>query len=383
MKLRFLLFSIFPLCSFAQLGIGTSTPHASAMLEISSTNKGFLFPRITLTGTDDATTIPSPVTGLMVYNQATAGSGATTVSPGVYYFDGTKWQRVINQAPDATVEFTSSTDDPNEPTTTFTGTAASTNVIYVSSTNASQWTYNGTAYVTYTPPASTAWYAQSLDTDAGASKTSGIYRTGSIGIGTSVMTPSTKVDIRASTAGTGFRLVDGTEGANKILQSDASGNTSWTTPTAVPATVLGVLGVGPQNSGPNSYTGAYITLPPGKWSVQISMLVFTGSFDGVTHSPGNYWIRTGFSSNTSSNTVNNDFYLDAIGPTLVSGYIYGGSRLNMIKGTIIINNTSGANKTYYYFTYASEIYDGGATPSYINLGRDQVGENSIIAYPMN
>ena len=386
MKLRFLIFLILPLCSFAQLGIGTSNPHASAMLEISSTDKGFLFPRVSLQGTDDATkstpTIPSPATGLMVYNQVIAGTGATAVSPGVYYFDGNRWQRVLNQQPDVTVEF--NTADPNTGSPTFTpNTPASRDVLYISSVDASQWTYNGTAYVTYTPPASTAWSTQSSSTDAGSSKTNGIYRTGSVGIGTGVMAPSTKMDVRASSSGTGFRLVDGTQAANKILQSDASGNASWTNPTTIPATVLGTMGVGGQNTGDNAYTGASITLPPGKWSVQISMLVFTGSFDGITRSAGNYWIRTGFSTNSSSNSVNNSIGLDAIGPTLVSGYIYGGQRLNMIRGTIILNNTSGANKTYYYFTYNTTIYDGGAAPSYINLGRDQAGENSIIAYPMN
>lgn len=375
---------ILPLCSFAQLGIGTSAPHASAMLEISSSDKGFLFPRVSLQGTDDATqstpTIPSPATGLMVYNQVIAGTGATAVSPGIYYFDGNRWQRVLNQQPDVTVEF--NTADPNTGSPTFTpNTPASREVLYISSVDASQWTYNGTAYVTYTPPASTAWFTQSSSTDAGSSKTNGIYRTGSVGIGTGVMTPSTKMDVRASSSGTGFRLVDGTQGANKILQSDASGNASWTNPTTIPATVVGVMGVGPQSTAPNKYTGAYITLPPGKWSVNVSMLVNTASI-------GNYWVRTGFSTNTSSNSVNNSFGADAIGPTLVSGYIYGGSRMNMIKGTIIINNTSGAAKTYYYFTYNLESYDGGSTdnntfPTFPNLGRDMLGENSIIAYPMN
>lgn len=34
----------------------------------------------------------------MVYNTATAGSGNTAVTPGVYYNNGTTWQRVANQA---------------------------------------------------------------------------------------------------------------------------------------------------------------------------------------------------------------------------------------------------------------------------------------------
>lgn len=84
--------------TFAQIGVGTSTPNASAMLDITSTSKGFLQPRVALTGTTDTATIASPATGLMVFNTATAGSGAAAVTPGVYYHNGTAWQRVANQA---------------------------------------------------------------------------------------------------------------------------------------------------------------------------------------------------------------------------------------------------------------------------------------------
>lgn len=82
----------------AQIGIGTATPNASAILDVTSSSKGFLQPRVALTGTADTATITTPATGLMVFNTATAGSGATAVTPGVYYHNGTAWQRVANQA---------------------------------------------------------------------------------------------------------------------------------------------------------------------------------------------------------------------------------------------------------------------------------------------
>jgi hypothetical protein len=52
----------------AQTGIGTTTPHASAKLDVSSTNKGFLPPRVILASATDVSTIPSPAEGLFVYN---------------------------------------------------------------------------------------------------------------------------------------------------------------------------------------------------------------------------------------------------------------------------------------------------------------------------
>ncbi|MFY9163314.1 hypothetical protein [Aquirufa antheringensis] len=74
---------------FAQTGIGTTTPHASAKLDVSSTNKGFLPPRVTLTSTTDASTIASPAEGLLVYNLGSVGLQA-----GYYYWNGANWATI-------------------------------------------------------------------------------------------------------------------------------------------------------------------------------------------------------------------------------------------------------------------------------------------------
>ncbi len=75
--------------SFSQTGIGTTTPDTSAKLEVRSTNKGFLPPRVTLTSVTDATTILSPATGLLVYNNGSVGLQA-----GYYYWNGTSWSTI-------------------------------------------------------------------------------------------------------------------------------------------------------------------------------------------------------------------------------------------------------------------------------------------------
>lgn len=49
----------------SNVGIGTLTPNASALLELQSTDKGFLAPRLT---TAQRLAIPSPANGLMVYD---------------------------------------------------------------------------------------------------------------------------------------------------------------------------------------------------------------------------------------------------------------------------------------------------------------------------
>ena len=77
----------------AQTGIGTTTPHASAKLEVNATDKGFLPPRVALTVTNSASPITSPANGLMVFNTASAGASPFNVVPGYYYWDGigAKW----------------------------------------------------------------------------------------------------------------------------------------------------------------------------------------------------------------------------------------------------------------------------------------------------
>jgi hypothetical protein len=277
---------------------------------------------------------------------------------------------VINQQPDATVEF-SVNADPNTTGTSFSGTAASKDYVYVSTIDNSQWTYNGTAYVTYSPPASTAWYSQSSTTDAGSNKTSGIYRTGNVGVGTTSFTPSTKLDIRASSSGTGLRLVDGSQGANKVLQSDANGYASWANNVAITPAVIGVMGSSGVNSGQNTNTQAYIDLPNGKWSVQVTMIANTTS-------TGTYWVRTTFVAESGAAAV-------YVGPTLIGGLIQGSSKLNTFSGTVIINNNTGSTKRYYYWTQPFDAWDSGtaSTMELVNFARSNWGENSIVAYPMN
>lgn len=68
---------------FSQVGIGTTAPDASSMLDIKSANAGLLIPRVSLTSTTDITTILNPATSLLVYNT----SSVSDVTPGFYYWE--------------------------------------------------------------------------------------------------------------------------------------------------------------------------------------------------------------------------------------------------------------------------------------------------------
>ena len=219
---------LFPLAAFSQVGIGTSSPSASAKLQVDATTQGFLPPRVALVSTSNASSpISSPATGLLVYNTATAGTSPNNVTPGFYYYDGSKWQRIINQQPDATVSF--STADPNTGSPTFDppANAASKDYIYVSSANNSQWTWNGSSYVTYTPPASTPWYLSTGTSDAGSNKTASIYRSGKVGIGTT--NPGASLEVASgvsNNSGLKFTNINSTTptSGGATLGVDASGN---------------------------------------------------------------------------------------------------------------------------------------------------------------
>ena len=88
MKLLVFLLLVFSVAK-AQTGIGTSAPHASAKLEVSASDKGFLPPRVTLTSATTAAPITYPAEGLLVYNLGSVGLQA-----GYYYWNGANWATI-------------------------------------------------------------------------------------------------------------------------------------------------------------------------------------------------------------------------------------------------------------------------------------------------
>ncbi len=61
------------------IGIGTTTPDTSAVLDVTSTTKGMLIPRMT---TAQRTAISTPATGLLVFDNTTGG---------FWFYNGTAW----------------------------------------------------------------------------------------------------------------------------------------------------------------------------------------------------------------------------------------------------------------------------------------------------
>ena len=85
---------------FSQVGIGTVDPHPSAILDINADQledgqkKGVLFPKLDLLGKFDNSTIPTPATGLWIYNKNAANVGEEKVFANSMYFrQPTKWEK--------------------------------------------------------------------------------------------------------------------------------------------------------------------------------------------------------------------------------------------------------------------------------------------------
>lgn len=101
-KLHIVMFAIMVIAVTSMYGqvtfnsSGPATPgHPSTDLELQATDKGFGPNQVALTSAADATTIATPKVSLLIYNTATAGTGVNAVTPGYYYWTGSRWDRFM------------------------------------------------------------------------------------------------------------------------------------------------------------------------------------------------------------------------------------------------------------------------------------------------
>ena len=152
----------------------------SAMLDISSTTKGILIPRMTEA---QRLAISSPATGLMVYE--------TDVTPGFWYYNGTSWIQSIGPAGPTGPAGADGATGPTGPTGLLSPGAAAGNTPYWDGNN---WVVNS----------------------------SNIYNNGgSVGIGTSTPNTSAKLDVTSTTQG--FLPPRMTEAQRNAIASPATG----------------------------------------------------------------------------------------------------------------------------------------------------------------
>lgn len=123
----------------AQVGIGTNNPDASAKLDISSTTKGFLPPRMTVA---QRAAISNPAQGLIIYCTNCGTNGEPE------YFNGSSW---LNMSGGAAAKATP-TVSVTVGSYTFNGTAQGPNSATNSGTATSYtYSYSGTGSTSYGP----------------------------------------------------------------------------------------------------------------------------------------------------------------------------------------------------------------------------------------
>lgn len=170
---------------------------------------------------------------------------------------------------------------------------------------------------------------------------------GKLGLGTALPTNMLTVN------GGKFQYLDGTQTDGNVLTSDSNGVASWQRPSSGTNTVTMTASTGidiPSTTG-SSYiqTGQIVVLPPGKWLVSVEMLLTENLRNtccgASTDINETWWVRSSFSESSSSTAVSPDIESHQY----ISGLLTSSSRFGMLKGSVVINNTSGSNKTYYYF----------------------------------
>ncbi|WP_312992388.1 hypothetical protein [Chryseobacterium flavum] len=80
----------FTITSDGRIGIGKIAPDPSAMLDIASSDKGVLIPKVVLNSPTDSITIATPASGLLVYNE---GSGQLKYK-GFLFWNGAEWKAI-------------------------------------------------------------------------------------------------------------------------------------------------------------------------------------------------------------------------------------------------------------------------------------------------
>lgn len=174
MKKNFLFLLLSIVCIVqAQIGIDTNTPNASSILDLSTTNKGLLLPRLTATQRNASDGILSPVGGIVIYDST---SNCLLIS-----LDNGKWKNactgeevsttsgVTTSTAKTAIGITSALDNNTIlevvsnskgvllPRAT-TDLASVTGMIYYNTTDNSIRLYNGTSWVTLLANAGDAPY---------------------------------------------------------------------------------------------------------------------------------------------------------------------------------------------------------------------------------
>ncbi|CAA7391371.1 hypothetical protein [Chryseobacterium fistulae] len=201
---------------------------------------------------------------------------------------------------------------------------------------------------------------------------------GNVGIGTTE--PTNKLTIISTSTNTGLQLPFGA-GVGMVLSSDASGNTLWTTNTAVTPTAIGQLPasnadipLSPTTTLPNHYINSYIDLLPGKWLVNI------GSTTNISNDNNKSWLVAGLSDSNTSYSPSSDIMLTHTGRRIAGATDNYG--LAFLHGTIAINNSGTTTKRYFLWVGVN-FTDANSSVLWLSPFGNINNERYFYALPIN
>ncbi|WP_121966414.1 hypothetical protein [Myroides sp. N17-2] len=159
-----------------------------------------------------------------------------------------------------------------------------------------------------------------------------VTKEGNIGVG--LFTPQSKLDVNGQ-----VKIMDGSQGNNKIFMSDSSGNMKWSTVPYIVPTITGafestvqVTFNGTEDTKSYTYSRGYIILPKGRWIVNCGLTI---------HSNNNRWMHAVLSTVKTGRQQTGFTYLGpAKNNTSYASRIAGGSEFALLFGSSVIDVTA-------------------------------------------
>ena len=181
-----------------------------------------------------------------------------------------------------------------------------------------------------------------------------------------------------------FIYTDGSQGANKVLQSDVTGRASWVTlPQSNPfnpsMAIYGELAVTPNVPSNTALynTGSYIDLPPGDWVVQATTIIQSDAVKGpnADHENSAIWVRSKFSTSSTSYVA-----ATTVGSSSISGSQVWPSLYGLAGGSVVIRNEAATIQRYYWWSGENWVQSSDIAATLFGFGGSQWGETSLMAF---
>jgi len=328
-----------------------ANPHSSAMLDVTSTDKGILIPRVTKT---QRNAITSPATGLMVF--------MTTDTVGFFFYNGAKWETIIS----GNLEIPNKIIDADGNTQIQVEESANEDKIRID--------LGGTEYIRFEPKGlinlTNSNSGAYLGGSAGSSISSGTQNTfigHEAGANTATSHDNTFIGYRAG-------YVNGIGGKNTFVGSMAGdANTSGDNNTSIGYSSGSAINTGDDNT--------FVGYNAGRLTESGLRNTFIGTGAGDNNTTGNDNISIGYNSGYATGTASNNVNIgnnilgtssSTNGSVLIGHNVANkltGGNFNTVIGVDAVSNLfSGHSNTILGQNVASNI--AGAANSNVLIGRD-------------